>query len=244
MIRGRVGQLFEVLLLATLAPVLWLQGVYVRRVTPRLPEPEGKRQGTQGSGSELRVLILGDSAAAGVGVDHQQEALSGQLAQHLGREYRLSWRLLAQSGHTARDILVMLAAHPDEAFDVVLVSVGVNDVTARNRPQSWLRSMDALVAELRSRYGTQRIFFTELPPMHRFPALPQPLRTYLGLRVHRFNADLEKWAATKPACAVLRIPAPDGDQAIAEDGFHPGLHFYAVWAEIAAQAIRQEIPPA
>ena len=57
-----------------LGPVLLAQGHYVRRVTPRLPEPEGLRQGVEGSGPPLRLLILGDSSAAGVGVATQAEA--------------------------------------------------------------------------------------------------------------------------------------------------------------------------
>ena len=62
-----------------LAPVIIAQGLYVRRVTPRLPEPEGERSGVNGAGPPLSLLILGDSAAAGVGVATQDQALSGQL---------------------------------------------------------------------------------------------------------------------------------------------------------------------
>ena len=57
-----------------LAPLLILQGLYVRRVTPKLPEPLGKRSGVHGTGPRLRLLILGDSAAAGVGVSTQSQA--------------------------------------------------------------------------------------------------------------------------------------------------------------------------
>ena len=49
-----------------LAPLLVVQGWYVKRVTPRLPEAEGARQGVTGQGQRLRLLVVGDSAAAGV----------------------------------------------------------------------------------------------------------------------------------------------------------------------------------
>ena len=45
-----------------LGPVLLAQGLYTRRVTPKLPEAEGERQGDAGSGDVLRLLIVGDSA--------------------------------------------------------------------------------------------------------------------------------------------------------------------------------------
>ena len=59
-------------LLAVMSPVLWIQGTYVRKVAQRLPEPPGERSGVVGAGPHLRVLITGDSAAAGVGADTQK----------------------------------------------------------------------------------------------------------------------------------------------------------------------------
>jgi len=78
-----------------LGPLLLAQGLYVRRFTPRLPEPQGPRAGSCGQGPSLRLLVVGDSAAAGVGVSHQDDALAGQLATCLARDFSLSWQLLA-----------------------------------------------------------------------------------------------------------------------------------------------------
>ena len=66
-----------------LGPLLLLQGRRVRRSVPRLPEPTGPRSGCVGAGRSLRVLIAGDSAAAGVGSANQDQALSGQLIRCL-----------------------------------------------------------------------------------------------------------------------------------------------------------------
>ena len=66
-----------------LAPLLFWQGRRVRAEVPRLPEPEGERSGIAGTGAVLRVLVVGDSAAAGVGAATQAEALSGGLISSL-----------------------------------------------------------------------------------------------------------------------------------------------------------------
>ncbi|ETX12905.1 hypothetical protein OCH239_15315 [Roseivivax halodurans JCM 10272] len=66
-------------LLALLAPILAVQGRIVRRGAVRLREPDGPRAGRTGAGPSLRLLIAGDSSAAGVGADTQAEALSGRL---------------------------------------------------------------------------------------------------------------------------------------------------------------------
>src|SRR5690349_6600852 len=88
-----------------LSPLLLAQALYVRRITPRLPEPDGERSGADGAGALLRVLIAGDSAAAGVGVDAQASALSGCLVEELARDHRVQWRLIARSGYTIAQLI-------------------------------------------------------------------------------------------------------------------------------------------
>ncbi len=83
------------LLLGLLWPVLWLQARCVRRITPRMPEPPGCRAGTAGRGSLVRLLVAGDSGAAGVGASTQDQALCGQLVR------RLSQHILATQARSA-----------------------------------------------------------------------------------------------------------------------------------------------
>ena len=97
-----------------LSPVLVLQALFVVLRASRLPEAAGPRYGTLGVGPELRLLVLGDSSAAGVGVAHQDAALAGRLATTLGARYRVSWRVIAASGATSASILKTL----EEALSV------------------------------------------------------------------------------------------------------------------------------
>ena len=93
-----------------LAPVLVIQGRWVRSRVPKLPEPPGDREGETGSGRRLRLLIVGDSAAAGVGAPHQDEALLGQTVARLAPRFRVAWNLQAESGATTKDALSRLEA--------------------------------------------------------------------------------------------------------------------------------------
>ena len=157
-----------------LAPLLIAQALYVRFVTPRLPEPPGDRSGINGSGPHLSLLILGDSAAAGVGASTQKQALSGQLVFALGSHFRVSWKLIAQTGHKAQDVVAKLMLSR-EKFDVVVTSIGVNDVTHGTNSQKWIDQQEKIVALLQSKFHSQHILLSSVPPMHLFPALPQPL---------------------------------------------------------------------
>jgi lysophospholipase L1-like esterase len=223
-----------------LAPLLLLQGRHVRRSVPVLPEPGGQRSGQHGSGPPLRLLVVGDSAAAGVGASTQAEALSGCLVAALAPEFSLSWKLVAFTGATTADMLAQLQQLPAEDFDVAVTSLGVNDVTARRSLTQWQLQQGQFIDLLQTRFRARQIVLSGLPPMHRFPALPQPLRWYVGSRARDFDRALAGLAARRPGCEYLGLGYEMMDlQAMAADGFHPGPRIYALWAAAAARRIRQ-----
>ncbi|KAB0502908.1 SGNH/GDSL hydrolase family protein [Pseudomonas moorei] len=227
----------ETLAKIVLGPVLLMQGMYTRRVTPKLPEAEGEREGVSGVGEELRVLILGDSAAAGVGASTQAEALSGQLVSRLATDHQVFWKLWARSGLDSQALLDLLAQRAPERFDVALLSIGVNDVTSQLSAEQWIALQQRLMDVLRDQFAVKQIILSPLPPMHLFPALPQPLRWYLGNRAARFNTRLAGLAAGNDHCTMLTTRLAPVAGSMARDGFHPGPAIYSVWADDAARAI-------
>jgi lysophospholipase L1-like esterase len=224
-----------------LGPLLLAQGRHVRRVTPRLAEAAGPREGVAGDGPPLRVLVLGDSAAAGVGVTTQRQAFAGQLVDALAPSHRVAWKLLARTGATTRDLLDWLAAEPPTPFDVAVTSLGVNDVTDGVAPARWLHRQAALVQLLQTRFEVAHVFLSAVPPMGRFPALPQPLRWYLGLRAQRLDAALAAWAAGQAGCEHVPFGFPLEPGLMASDGFHPGASACATWGRQAAAAVTRRL---
>lgn len=226
------------------APVLLAQGWYVRRTVPRLAEPEGDRSGSHGIGPLLRLLIIGDSAAAGVGVAHQAQALSGQIVQALAKDFCISWRLIAQTGYTTKEILERLHQTAAEPFDVAVISIGVNDVTHRISAADWIARKQQLLQLLTARFQVRQILCSTLPPMHRFPALPAPLRWYLGSRVRHFNAELTSLLKNKSHCQLVTTDLDGSASIMARDGFHPGEPIYARWAALLVEKVQERWLPA
>jgi lysophospholipase L1-like esterase len=222
---------------ALMMPLLVAQGIRVRRVTPRLPEPPGARQGIHGSGPPLRLLIIGDSAAAGVGAQSQCQALSGQLIHFMGSHFRVSWKLSATTGHTIEDVVARLKAAIPEPFDVIVASVGVNDATRGTRIKRWIDRQDQFINLCSTKLGCRQILISRLPPMHLFPALPQPLRWYLGERAKRLNRALEKHLEGSRCCRLVSLNLPFDPSWMAADGFHPGPPAYTCWAQHIAGTI-------
>lgn len=222
-----------------LAPILVLQGGYVRLVTPKLEEPDGDRSGVKGQGDALRILILGDSAGAGVGVDSQSEALSGQLIQKLQHANSIHWRVEAETGKTTEDILNHIQNLDAFEVDIAVISLGVNDVTGFVTEKRWLLLQEALHVLLRDKFGTKLVLHSSVPPLHKFPALPQPLRWFLGRKAKLFNASLERLLGTLETGKFVSAPFEPDEAYFAEDGFHPNHRAYDLWAETLVKEMKK-----
>lgn len=220
-----------------LAPLIVPQGIWTNLRVPTLPEPPGARQGHAGRGPRLRLLIIGDSAAAGVGVGRQDDALLGQLVSRLARRYRVEFDLQAKTGFTTADILRRLDEMPPRDYDVVLTSLGVNDVLALTGRATWLARQAQLRELLRDKFGARLLVLSGLPPVHSFPALPQPLRWHLGGRATQFNEAIAAAVAAEPDVRLVNLRFEADAGMMASDGFHPGAPIYAEWAERAAQLV-------
>lgn len=221
----------------TLGPLLLAQGRRVRRVTPVLPEPPGPREGKAGEGPLLRLLVLGDSAGAGVGAGSQEEALTGRLVAGLRGRYRVRYRLVARTGATTASTLRLLERAEPFAVDAAVTSLGVNDVTGDVGVARFLALQARLHALLRERFGARLVLASGLPPMDRFPALPQPLRWYLGARARELDRALAAALPDGRGAEYLAVAGELDAAHMAADGFHPGPAVYAAWGAAAAGRI-------
>jgi lysophospholipase L1-like esterase len=247
-----------------LAPCLLWQGRQVRRQALRLPEAAGARAGwawppalapdpgaaglpgpaaPSRTSPYRRLLVVGDSSAAGVGVGQQAQALAAPLARALARHLGqpVGWQLLATTGHTAADALQALGQAELQPADWLVTALGVNDVVGQTRPRDFLAQLQALHEQAQARAGVQCSFHSALPPMGQFPLLPQPLRWVLGRDAQRLDqalqAELARWPDRShvPLPALPAGPLPAGW--LAEDGFHPGPLGYPAWVARLAQAV-------
>ncbi|QOL25850.1 SGNH/GDSL hydrolase family protein [Thalassotalea sp. LPB0316] len=232
-----------------LLPVFLVQGKYVRKNTPKLAEASGPRiisnaPGNTSSTDKLTVLVLGDSAAAGVGVSNQSDALLGQLSttlcQSLG-DKDISLTLMASTGTTTQMALSRIQALAAENFDVVVISLGVNDVTKGISRDKFSSLQHQLMNLLINKFSASVIIATQIPPMHQFPALPNPLRWYLGNRAKQLNKDLTQICQAYKQTHTLTIELPNDPSLMASDGFHPGQPVYQQWAILASEHIVEKI---
>jgi len=234
-----------------LSPLLVAQALRTRSRVPRLPEAAGARAGAHGRGSvRLRLLIAGDSSAAGVGVATQDDALAGQLLPLLSQrcDARVHWTLRARSGLTTEQTLQLLNETALPVSDVAVIVTGVNDVVDQVASSHAVRARDRIANLLRNRSGVQHVVFCPLPPIHEFPALPQPLRWMAGADARRHNRALARWAGERAArlgdvSTVGLGHVHLSRDTMASDGFHPGVPVYRAVAESLAAHITHSVRP-
>jgi len=223
-------------------PVTALQGVWLRRRATRLAGAVGPRTGATGDGPDLHLLAIGDSIIDGVGAGRREASLPVQfavaLAAHAGR--RVHWRVEGASGHAIRDVLALLnGLRPDGPVDLVLLSVGVNDVTGLSSTANWRRNLRTLLTLLRERWPGAAVIFAGLPPMARFPLPPQPLRFALGLRAATLDNIARKVVSGFPGATHVPTRIDPRRHDFCEDGFHPSANSCTLWArELAALQTR------
>jgi len=226
-------------------PLLLVQARWVRRTTLRLPEAAGPRQGREGAGAgaPLRVLVVGDSSAAGVGVDCQSTAfaqpLARQLAELSGRP--VVWQLLGKTGVNSAEALELVRDAELAPADVLVTALGTNDVTSQRSASRYLEALQALQAEVRERTGARALVCTGLPPLHILPAAPQPLRWYLGQCARRLDRALQCWLAGQPRAHYCSLQWAADPGAMARDRFHPGAGQYRQWAGMVAGLIHDDL---
>jgi len=230
----------KTILIWLLAPLTAIEALWVRLRATRLGGAEGDRSGACGEGAPLYLLAIGDSIIDGVGAPSSSSSLPVLFAFALSRSMkrRVHWRLNGQSGLDIHGLLQRLDSLDDEPADVILISIGVNDVTGLTSQRTWSRAVRRLLDRLGERWPSAWIIFAGLPPMAHFPLLPQPLRYTLGRRAGILDAIAAKHCAERSA--VRHVPTRIDPQVhtFSEDGYHPSSESCTVWAEELASVLR------
>ena len=245
-------------------PLYIHQGKKLKRTAIQLPEASGERRGslsltnpdhnqsTSSDGKTLNLMIIGDSAAAGVGADTQEQALAGQLLASLqnlpllkANFAQIDWAVYATSGHTSFDSLRQLyvLTPPPSPIDIMIVNVGVNDTTRNVSVTRWRAQIEDIIVIAKRKFGTTHIIFPCLPPMAQMPAIPKPLNGFVGAKAEQLDQALQQVCERHNNVIYTPIDFTQADfnvdEMFAIDGLHPNATAYTYWASKLAEQIEQ-----
>ncbi|MGH8868812.1 MAG: SGNH/GDSL hydrolase family protein [Actinomycetes bacterium] len=191
-----------------------------------------------GDGAPLSLAMLGDSSAAGLGVDDPHRTpgvrLAAGLGEATGRPVRLTSVAVvgARSDDLDAQVTRALVARPD----VAVVMIGANDVTHRVRPSTSVRYLDHAVRRLRAA-GAQVVVGT-CPDLGTVEPIAQPLRL-VARRWSRQLAAAQTIAVVEAGGRSVSLGDVLGPEFAAEprlmfgpDRFHPSADGYASCAAV------------
>ena len=215
-------------------PIYAIQGTWVRDRALRLSPAAGPRSGQFGEGEpDYRILTVGDSSAAAVGIDHTSGSMCYQLSSKLHQKTgeAVSWHI---SGHNSavcaevRDLVVPNLPYDD--YTHIFIMIGTNDMKNFHSVRRFKKGFGGLLYALRARFPEAKIYWHQAIDMEAVPKLPRPLSIFMNWRRELINAMGAQLCIERGAVAV---PPMQGvtEEGFCEDGFHANEFGYEAWAE-------------
>jgi lysophospholipase L1-like esterase len=182
--KQQIQYIFGLVFLFPLLPILYFVGKNIRKKVPPLPEAWINLEGEiPGEAKPIKILMLGESTIAGVGVTDHRDGLAGSIAKGLQQKTGKNtiWKVLAKNGYTAQKVHEMLFEKmPKTQFDFIFIGLGGNDTFRLHSPLSFRAHLRQLIEKLRLLQPTATIVILPLPPIADFPAFPKIVQFALG----------------------------------------------------------------
>ncbi|HLL66206.1 MAG TPA: SGNH/GDSL hydrolase family protein [Micromonosporaceae bacterium] len=220
---------------ALLTGVVMGQAMLARRDIPLAESPPPRcdgRYGTEYAGVPIRIAMLGDSSAAGYGVEAPKDTpgalLAAGLAEQLHRPVEL--RCWAVVGAESRHLAPQVRRVVEQAPDVAVIMIGGNDITHRAKVPLAVRYLVEAVRALRA-VGTEVVVGT-CPDLGAIQPIRPPLRWLTG-HWSRQMAAAQTIAAVSAGARTVSLGdllgpvfAAYPDRMFSFDRFHPSAAGY------------------
>lgn len=152
--------------------------------------PDGPTEVRVAGCDPARILVIGDSAAAGCGVLLHELGLAGHLARHVAEHTDRGVVVTVAAGPaaSARSTLARLHSLDLGSYDVIVLMLATTDALCLTPRRSWRRSMTALVEALAS-VDTASVFVTSAASMHLARSLSPFARRLTGRHTRLLNRE-------------------------------------------------------
>lgn len=167
-----------------LLPIMYWQGKKIRASVPSLPEATGIEGFVDvKSDRTMRILAIGESTIAGVGVATHEDGFTAAFANELATRLHVNvyWKVYARGGYTIQKVTDKIVPKITERdVDLIVIGTGGNDAFTLNTPKKWHKSVIQLIDNLQIRFGDTPIAFANVPPIKEFPAFTPLIKFTIG----------------------------------------------------------------
>ena len=186
--------------------------------------------------SIFRSVVIGDSTALGQGTDSVKKSFGYQYLESKKELKNQNWSFENRAISGAKISEVLERQMDFEPVDLVMVSIGANDVTGNTKPTDFEKSAINLANKLKTQ--AKQVIWLNLPDFVTSPILLPPLNYYLSQKERELNKILENIVPKAGYQLVdvynqAREPyAKEPDLHFGADKYHPSELGYAVWVKI------------
>lgn len=241
--------IIKVILALPLLPIIYFQAKVIKAKFPKLPEAEGiKGLVPMNLNKRLRILTIGESSIAGVGVKTHEEGFTGTLARELSKllNTTVEWKVYAKRGFTAKKVEETIVPQIiEKEIDLVVVGLGANDTFQLNNPSRWKRDVQRLIESIKEKFNDTPIVFINMPPIKELPAFTKSIKIVLGNLGEILGEELDKLVLHNKNTFFYsnkitmrdwmeRFNVPSENAVFFSDGVHPSKLAYQVWARDVA----------
>ncbi|MDI1321382.1 MAG: SGNH/GDSL hydrolase family protein [Algoriphagus sp.] len=219
---------------AKLYPVLPFLIYQAYKVKKQRPIPKAQSEFIKLGNGPQRLLILGESTAAGVGASSAESTLAGNIYRLFGETSTVT--NLGKNGIRASQVLPFFAETlKTEKIQTngIFIFLGANDCFQLTNPSDYNRSLLNLIRTLESDFNPDWIYLADIPPVHLFPAFPGLLQSYLKSQREFLREEMKQLARGNPKIVFDELILNLLPGFFCEDLVHPSDIGYRAIAEFA-----------
>ncbi len=237
-----------------LLPIMYFQGKRIRASVPKLPEAKGIEGRCYIKGQNerpLKIISIGESTIAGVGVETHEEGFTGTFAKEISKlfDFNVDWKVYARSGYTAKRVEnKIIPKIYERKADLIIVGLGGNDAFKLNRPTKWKKEIDTLIKSIKAKFPEALIIFCNMPPIKEFPAFTSLIKFTVGNLVEILGEELKEVVTGHENAFyfgdkitlrewIEKFQLRKKKEDFFSDGVHPSKLTYQTWAKDIAREI-------
>ncbi|GMQ28387.1 SGNH/GDSL hydrolase family protein [Algoriphagus confluentis] len=218
-------------------PFLIAEAKQIRGSKPNLPPLSEK---LILDGGEKRLMVFGESTAAGVGASQVETTLAGHFKKKLGDEF--SVYCLGKNGlrvQEAKDFFHQNFWNPSPTQNGITLFLGANDCFKLTSPKDYHRQLSELIYLFKKKLSPAWIYLADIPPVHLFPAFSSRMQRQLEIQRAYLQKEMKSIAQRDKDIYFEPISLDLSPDFFSQDQIHPSDLGYQKIAEFTIQGLKK-----
>ncbi|MDF2158057.1 GDSL-type esterase/lipase family protein [Algoriphagus sp. CAU 1675] len=218
-------------------PFLYYEAYKVRKTREKLPSLSESL--SVGKGIK-KILILGESTAAGVGASSPEKSLGSRIHHFLKNDSTV--KILGKNGLKVSEVLPTFSDQLEKIngdYEGIFLFLGGNDCFRLTHPQNYRSELQKLIRTLEEMFSPHWIYLADIPPVYSFPAF-SPFVKYFMIRQRKFlQREMKKISMDNPKVIFDEISLNLNPDFFSRDGIHPSDCGYEEIAKFAIDGLKR-----